>query len=170
MRERCVRIGSAGKTFAMTGWKIGYISAPRTLAEVIVRAHQFVTFTSVPALQKAVAVGLAGEAEYFSRLAGDLQTARDVLRSGLEDIGFKVLPCHGTYFINADFSELDAERDDMEFCRHITSAARVAAIPVSVFYEAGNAHIPRKLARFCFCKDTAMLDDAVERLRKYFGT
>jgi aspartate/methionine/tyrosine aminotransferase len=169
MRERCVRIGSAGKTFSMTGWKIGYISAPRALAEVIARAHQFVTFTSVPALQKAVAVGLASESEYFSQLAADLQTARDLLRAGLEDIGFKVLPCHGTYFINADFSDLDKERDDMAFCRHITNVAKVAAIPVSVFYEPGNPHAPRTLARFCFCKDAAVLTEAVARLRRYFA-
>ncbi len=168
MRERCVRIGSAGKTFSMTGWKIGYISAPRVLAEVIARAHQFVTFTTVPALQKAVAVGLASEPEYFSRLAAELQIARDLLRAGLEDIGFKVLPCHGTYFINADYSDLDKERDDMEFCRHITAAAKVAAIPVSVFYETGNPGTPRNLARFCFCKDNAVLTEAVARLRRYF--
>ena len=169
MRSRCMRIGSAGKTFSMTGWKIGYISAPRALAEVIARAHQFVTFTSVPALQKAVAVGLASETEYFSRLAAELQTTRDLLRAGLEDIGFKVLPCHGTYFINADFSELDKERDDMAFCRHITAAAKVAAIPVSAFYEPGNPNMPRTLARFCFCKDPAVLTEALARLRRYFA-
>jgi len=169
MRDRCLRIGSAGKTFAMTGWKIGYISAPRALAEVIARVHQFVTFTSVPALQKAVAVGLGSEPAYYSRLATDLQSARDVLREGLEGIGFKVLPCHGTYFINADFSELDQQRDDLAFCRHITAAAKVAAIPVSVFYEPGNPSTPRHLARFCFCKDTAVLTEAVARLRRYFA-
>lgn len=169
VRERCARIGSAGKTFSMTGWKIGYISAPRALAEVIARAHQFVTFTSIPALQKAVAVGLASEAGYFSKLAAGLQATRDLLRDGLEDIGFKVLPCQGTYFLNADFSALDGERDDMAFCRHITAAAGVAAIPVSAFYEPGNADVPRTLARFCFCKDAALLTEAVARLQRHFA-
>lgn len=169
MRERCVRIGSAGKTFSMTGWKIGYVSAPRVLAEVIARVHQFVTFTSLPAVQKAVAAGLASDPAYFEGLAAELQHTRDLLAEGLAAVGFSVLPCHGTYFINADFSALDRDRDDAEFCRHITAAARVAAIPVSVFYEPGNPDTPRTLARFCFCKDPAVLEEAVARLRRHFS-
>ncbi len=169
MGERCVRIGSAGKTFSMTGWKIGYISAPRPLAEVIARAHQFVTFTSVPALQKAVAVGLGSDMEYFNELAAGLQETRDLLTHGLNEIGFKVLPCDGTYFINADFRELDPDRDDMAFCRHITETAKVSAIPVSAFYEPGSPNIPRNLARFCFCKDAALLTEALARLRRHFA-
>lgn len=169
MRERSVRIGSAGKTFALTGWKIGYITAPRDLAAVIAKTHQFVTFTSVPALQYAVAAGLGSDDAYFRKLAGDLQATRDLLSEGLEELGFDVLPCHGTYFVNADFSELDRERDDVAFCRHITVTAKVAAIPVSVFYTPNSPNVPRKLARFCFCKEPALLDEAIRRLRQTFS-
>jgi aspartate/methionine/tyrosine aminotransferase len=169
MRERCVRIGSAGKTFSLTGWKIGYVSAPRRLAEVIAKAHQFVTFTSAPALQHAVAVGLASDDGYFAALAAGMQANRDLLSAGLSGAGFRVLPSHGTYFINADFSGLDATRNDMDFCTNLTVAAGVAAIPVSAFYDPASPGVPRKLARFCFCKDPASLEEAAGRLKKYFG-
>lgn len=167
MRERCVRIGSAGKTFSLTGWKIGYVTAPRELAAVIARTHQFVTFTSAPALQHAVAVGLESDDAYFRDLAAGMERNRDLLGAGLARAGFRVLPCHGTYFINADFGALDAARDDMEFCRNLTIAAKVAAIPVSAFYDPAGTGVPRKLARFCFCKETPLIEEAVSRLVKY---
>lgn len=168
MRERCLRIGSAGKTFSLTGWKIGYITVDRSLADAIANTHQFVTFTSAPALQHAVAVGLRSDDAYFKGLTEDLERKRNLLASGLERIGFSVLPCHGTYFVNADFSALDPDADDMEFCRRLTMEAQVAAIPVSVFYQRDSVNIPRRLARFCFCKDDAVLDEALRRLDRYF--
>lgn len=169
MRDRCVRIGSAGKTFSMTGWKVGYISAPRPLAEVIARVHQFMTFTTVPALQKAAAAGLAAPDEYFSALARGLQERRDQLHAGLADVGFDVLPCHGTYFLSADFAALAPGMGDLEFCMDITRSARVAAIPVSAFYDPGAASVPHTLVRFCFCKNPAVLTEAVARLRSRFA-
>jgi aspartate/methionine/tyrosine aminotransferase len=169
MRERCVRIGSAGKTFSLTGWKIGYVTAPRRLASVIAKTHQFVTFTSAPALQHAVAVGLASPDGYFRELAAGMQASRDRLVGGLREAGFSVLPCHGTYFVNADFSALDTHRDDMAFCVNLAQAAGVAAIPVSAFYDPGSRDVPRNLARFCFCKDDRSLDEAVQRLKRYFA-
>lgn len=168
MRERTVRIGSAGKTFALTGWKIGYVSAPRALASVILKAHQFVTFASAPHLQKAVAVGLASEDAYFAKVASDLEQTRDLLSRGLDELGFRVLPCHGTYFVNADFRALDARRDDAEFSRYLTTEARVAAIPLSAFYRPDAPGRPDHLVRFCFCKAPALLEEAIERLRKTF--
>lgn len=168
MRERCLRIGSAGKTFSLTGWKIGYVTVDRSLADVIAKTHQFVTFTSAPALQHAVAVGLRSEDEYFLNLAGELERKRDRLATGLERIGFRVLPCHGTYFVNADFSALDPVSDDLDFCRKITVDARVAAIPVSAFYQKDSANIPRRLARFCFCKEDSLLEEALRRLGRFF--
>jgi len=168
MRERCVRIGSAGKTFSLTGWKIGYVTAPRELAAVIAKTHQFVTFTSAPALQHAVAIGLASDTAYFRDLAAEMERNRDLLGAGLARAGFRVLPCDGTYFVNADFGALDAARDDMEFCRNLAVAAKVAAIPVSAFYDARSPDVPRKLARFCFCKETALLEEAVARMVRYF--
>lgn len=169
MRGRCLRIGSAGKTFSLTGWKIGYITVDRSLAEVIAKTHQFVTFTSVPALQHAVAVGLRSEDEYFEKLARDLEQMRDLLSAGLKRVGFEVLPCHGTYFVNADFSALDPAADDMQFCRRLTVEARVAAIPVSAFFDPDSPDPPRHLARFCFCKEREMLEEAITRLDRYFS-
>ena len=165
MRERCARIGSAGKTFSLTGWKVGYITAPARLAAVIARAHQNLTFTTPPNLQRAVAVGLAKDDAYFEGLAADLAAKRDFLSAGLSAIGFQVLPTAGSYFVTADFSPLGFAGDDTAFCRHITEHAGVAAIPVSAFY-AGEA--PRHYARFAFCKRDDVLDEAISRLSAHF--
>ncbi len=165
MRERCLRIGSAGKTFSFTGWKVGYISGPASLISVVAKAHQNLTFTTAPNLQRAVAQGLAKDDAYFTGLAMGMQERRDRLGAGLEAAGFAVLPTHGSYFITADFSPLGFEGDDIAFCRHITEHARVAAIPVSAFYE-GDA--PRHFARFAFCKRPEVLDEAVARLTAHF--
>ena len=165
MRERCLRIGSAGKTFSLTGWKIGYVSGPASLINVVTKAHQNLTFTSAPNLQRAVAVGLAKDDAYFAALSGQLQARRDLLGEGLARIGFGVLPTQGSYFITADFAPLGFAGDDVEFCRHITEAARVTAIPVSAFYE-GDA--PRHYARFAFCKQPAVLNEALARLASHF--
>ncbi len=165
MRDRCIRIGSAGKTFSLTGWKIGYITACPALLQPILKAHQFVTFTSAPNLQSAVAYGLTKDDSYFNGLSGDLQARRDYLGTGLKEIGFGVLDCQGSYFITTDFRPLGFNGTDEDFCRHITTEARVAAVPVSAFYEGADiAHF----ARFCFCKEIASLDEALKRLRAHF--
>ena len=170
MRERCLRIGSAGKTFALTGWKVGYISCDASLSGNVARAHQNLTFTTPPNLQRAVAVGLAKEDAYFAELAGALQAKRDVLASGLAELGLRVLPTQGTYFISAEFSSLGFPGDDAAFCRHITEHAGVAAIPVSAFYDAeGGADIPRHYARFAFCKREEVLREALGRLRAWLA-
>jgi len=166
MRERCIRIGSAGKTFSLTGWKIGYISAPQTLATVATKAHQNLTFTSAPNLQRAVAVGLGKDDAYFEKLAGDLQAKRDRMAEGLTRLGFTVLPVQGSYFITADFRPVGFNGDDVAFCRHITEHAKVTAIPVTAFYE-GEA--PNHYARFAFCKREAVLDEALARLGQLFA-
>ena len=165
MRERCARIGSAGKTFSLTGWKVGYITAPSNLLTPIARAHQFLTFTTPPNLQAAVAYGLAKDNSYFYNLAADLQGLRDYLREGLSDLGFSVLPCEGTYFITTDFRPLGFNGDDVEFCQHITTEAGVAAVPVSAFYQSGEVQY---FARFCFCKEQASLTKALDRLGEHF--
>ena len=161
LRERCLRIGSAGKTFGMTGWKVGYVTAPAALASVVAKAHQNLTFTTPPNLQRAVAVGLAKDDAYFAGLAGDLAAKRDRLSAGLAGLGFGVLPAMGSYFVTADFAPLGFAGDDVAFCTHITEAAGVTAIPVSAFYE-GSA--PSHYARFAFCKRESVLDAAVARL------
>ena len=165
MRERCLRIGSAGKTFSLTGWKVGYITATAALASVAAKAHQNLTFTTPPNLQRAVAVGLGKDDAYFAGLAGDLAERRDRLSAGLARLGFGVLPAQGSYFVTADFAPLGFAGDDVAFCRHITEQARVTAIPVSAFY-AGDA--PSHYARFAFCKRPEVLDEALARLGAHF--
>lgn len=168
MRERSMRIGSAGKTFSLTGWKVGYVCAGRDLADTVARAHQFLTFTTAPALQHAVALGLDSDDGCFLDLAADMQSRRDILAEGLRKIGFRLLPCHGTYFLVVDFSPLDDSRSDEEFCRTITMEAGVAAIPLSAFYQPDVALVPRNLIRFCFCKKPEVLKEAVNRLADFF--
>ena len=166
MRDRCLRIGSAGKTFSLTGWKVGYITACPALAGVAARAHQNLAFTTPPNLQRAVAVGLAKDDGYFAGLAAGLAARRDQLADGLARIGFGVLPVQGSYFITADFAPLGYAGNDAAFCRHITEAAGVTAIPVSAFYE-GEA--PDHYARFAFCKRPEVLDAALARLQAHFA-
>ena len=166
LRERVMRIGSAGKTFSLTGWKVGYVTAPAALATVVAKAHQNLTFTTAPNLQRAVAVGLAKDDAYFANIGAALQAKRDRLGAGLASLGLTVLPAHGSYFITTDFAPLGFAGDDVAFCRHITEAAGVTAIPVTAFYDQPDA--PRHYARFAFCKRDEVLDEAVARLRKHF--
>ncbi len=161
LRERTVRIGSAGKTFSLTGWKIGYVTAPAPLAAAIARAHQTVVFASAPNLQRAVAVGLGLDDAFFAGLGRDLARKRDVLASGLAELGLPPLPAAGSYFLTVDIAPLGFE-DDLAFCRAITENGGVAAIPVSAFYAERG---PTSLVRFAFCKRETVLADAVRRLR-----
>jgi N-succinyldiaminopimelate aminotransferase len=161
MRDRAVRIGSAGKTFSLTGWKIGYVTAAPQLLQPIAKAHQFNTFTTAPNLQKAIAFGLGKGDEYFATLVSDQQAKRDRLAAGLTRLGFGVVPCAGTYFIAADIAAL-GYGDDVAFCRAMTIEAGVAAVPMSVFYDAPGG--PTNFIRFCFCKRNEVLDAAIERL------
>lgn len=145
MRERCLKIGSAGKTFSLTGWKVGYITAPAALLAPVSRCHQFLVFTTPPNLQRAVAYGLDKDDSYFTGLTDGMRVKRDRLATGLARIGFDLLDCEGPYFINAGFRRLGFNGDDMAFCRHITTEAGVTAIPVNAFYAGGAA--PATIAR-----------------------
>ncbi|ONG58286.1 aminotransferase [Pseudoroseomonas deserti] len=165
MRERCMRIGSAGKTFSLTGWKVGYITADRSLAANVAKAHQMLTFTTAPNLQRAVAVGLAKDDAYFESLSTELQARRDLLAAGLVELGFGVLPTQGSYFITCDFTPLGFAGDDIAFCRHLTETAKVTAIPVSAFYAGADA--PKHFVRFAFCKREAVLEEALQRMRAW---
>jgi aspartate/methionine/tyrosine aminotransferase len=167
MFERTMRIGSAGKTFSLTGWKIGYVTAPPPLTTVVARAHQNLTFASAPNLQRAVAVGLAKGDAYFAGLSVRLQARRDQLAAGLANVGLSVLPAQGTYFITTDFSPVGFDGDDVAFCRHLTEHAGVAAIPLSAFYDTPDP--PRHYARFAFCKRPEVLAEAIARLAAHFG-
>jgi aspartate/methionine/tyrosine aminotransferase len=166
IRDRVARIGSAGKSFSVTGWKVGYVMADPKLLGTIARAHQFVTFTTPPALQAAVAAGLALPDSYFTGLKHELQARRDVLTDGLNRLGFVARPAQATYFAVADFSAFDTEDDDLAFCRRMVAEAGVAAIPLSAFYE--NRDL-RGHIRFCFAKQPDTLALALERLARWRG-
>jgi aspartate/methionine/tyrosine aminotransferase len=131
----------------------------------IMKAHQFLTFTTPPNLQSAVAYGLGKDDAYFAGLSTDLEAKRDLLAEGLRKVGFEVLESAGTYFLNADFRPLGFNGPDDEFCKYITREAGVAAVPVSAFCEAGKIS---HLARFCFYKRQDMLEDACDRLARFF--
>jgi aspartate/methionine/tyrosine aminotransferase len=171
MAERCLRVGSAGKTFSLTGWKVGYVSGPPALTSVVMKAHQNLTFTTPPNLQRAVAMGLAKDGAYFTQLGTSLAAKRDRLSAGLARAGFGVLPSHGSYFVTASYANTpfaDAVprgtgAHDAAFCRHITEHAGVAAIPLSAFYE---TTAPEGYIRFAFCKQDSVLDEACARLAR----
>ncbi|HEY4252242.1 MAG TPA: aminotransferase [Roseomonas sp.] len=165
MRARCMRIGSAGKTFSLTGWKIGYITCDRSLAANVAKAHQNLTFTTPPNLQRGVAVGLMKDGAYFTGLSEHLQRKRDRMAAGLAKLGFGVLPTQGSYFITTDFRPLGFNGDDVAFCRAITLEAKVTAIPVTAFYASEQP--PSHYARFAFCKNDALLDEALARLGRW---
>jgi aspartate/methionine/tyrosine aminotransferase len=163
MAERTVRIGSAGKMFSLTGWKIGWVTGPAPLIDVIAKAHQFITFTVSPALQRGIAYGLANEMDFTLELTKQLQANRDLLAVALNRMGFEVLPCEGTYFLTAGIRGLTNERDDV-FCKRLVREAGVALIPLSAFFESSE---PDSLVRFAFCKKRALIEEALDRLASW---
>ena len=152
MFERTVKISSAGKMFSLTGWKIGLVTAQADLLVPVLKAHQFLTFTTPPNLQAAVALGLDKEDGYFDGLAARMQAGRDHLVAGFRGMGIATHDCAGTYFVNIDIGSTGFNGDDVAFCRHLTEAAKVAAIPVSAFCSETPI---TDTARFAFCKSTA---------------
>jgi len=166
MRERAVRVGSAGKMFSLTGWKIGWVTGAAALVDVIARAHQFLTFTTPPALQLGIAHGLTHEMAFTLELTKTLEANRDLLADGLARLGFEVLPCEGTYFLTAGIRALTNE-PDRAFCERLVREAGVALIPLSVFFEDGS---PDHLVRFAFCKRRQVIEDALDRLKSHLAT
>lgn len=163
MRERCVKIGSAGKMFALTGWKIGFLCAAPALTQVLAKTHQFLTFTTPPNLQTAVAWGLRNSGDWFAAMPAALARSRDRLAAGLAREGFAVLDSQGTYFLNLDLPASGIEAGDAAFCMAAVRAHGVAAIPVSAFYETAPV---ATIARLCFAKADATLDEGVRRLAR----
>lgn len=165
MRDRTVKIGSAGKIFSLTGWKVGLVAACPDLLRVVAKAHQFLAFTTPPNLQVAVAYGLGKENGYFAEMRDRFEKSRDRLAHGLRALGFDVLASQGTYFLNVDIGPL-GETDDQEFCRRLVVDHGVAAIPVSAFY----AQTPvRNVIRLCFAKHDKTLDQGLERFARAVG-
>ncbi len=175
MRERTIRIGSFGKIFSLTSWKVGYVVAAPAVLAVVAKTHQFITFTTPTALQTALAWGLRHADDYMARLPVDLAARRDYLTHGLTALGFKVLPAAGTYFLTADFSGVQFVGDDVAFCRYLVETLGVATVPLSAFYDSSvydssvdksavSDPIPRHYIRFCFAKTDADLAEALRRL------
>lgn len=162
MRERTVTISSAGKTFAVTGWKIGWVCAPAGLVAAVRTAKQFLTYVSGGPLQPAVALALGLDDSYYQRLRDDLQAKRDLLCEGLAQLGFEVSVPRGTYFVTTDVRPLGYD-SGVEFCRMLPERCGVVAIPHEVFYDHKEAGRP--LVRWAFCKRDEVLTEALARLR-----
>jgi N-succinyldiaminopimelate aminotransferase len=162
MHHRTVRISSAGKTFSVTGWKVGWACAPAHLTVPIRAAKQWVTFTSGTPFQHAVAEALTWGHDYTAPLAAAYQSRRDRLCGGLADLGLDVSVPQGSYFATADIRPLGFD-DDVAFCRALPEAAGVAAIPVSAFHR--DARDGRGRVRFAFCKTDELVDEGLRRLR-----
>ena len=165
MWQRTLTVNSTGKTFSMTGWKIGYAVGPAPLSSALRAVHQFVTFASATPFQEAMASALAtaSAGEYYDELADDYRRRRDLLREAVEGAGLPTLPIGGGYFLMADIAGTGFA-DDVAFCRWLTTEVGVAAVPPSAFY-ADPARAP-KLARFCFAKNDETLTLAAQRLAR----
>lgn len=161
MAARTVKIGSAGKIFALTGWKVGWVVADPALAERIGAMHQFLTFTTPPHLQAAVAHGLSQSADARAPMRAAFQRGRDRLAAGVAASGYVPLTAEGSYFLIVDLAASGLAVDDVTFCERAVREAGVAAIPVSAFYAADP---PRHLVRLCFAKHDDTLDRGIEAL------
>ena len=163
MRQRCVKIGSAGKMFGLTGWKVGFLCAAPDLTHSLARAHQFLTFTTPPNLQSAVAWGLETGEAWFRQMPLDLERSRDRLAQGLRREGFATLPSQATYFLNVDLAGSGVVESDRAFCLRAVHDAGVAAIPVSALYEDDPV---TTILRLCFSKRDATLDAGIAALAR----
>lgn len=163
MRERTVTVSSAGKTFAVTGWKVGWVCAPPDLVRAVTTAKQFLTFTACGPFQLAVADALRLPDAYFSDLRDGMRRRRDLLSDGLAEIGFDVFRPAGTYFVTTDVRPLGFD-DGLDLCRTLPERCGVVAVPHQVFYDDQEAS--RHLVRWAFCKRIDVLEEAVRRLRK----
>lgn len=163
MAERTVKIGSAGKIFGMTGWKIGWLCAAPVLASVLAKAHQFITFTTPPALQYAAAEGLAMDAVIERRRAG-WEPGRDLLDAALAEAGFAVLPGAATWFTCIDLPASRIALDDDSFAERLVMEGGVATIPVSALCEGGAV---TTVLRLCHSKPEASLREAVRRMAEF---
>ncbi|MEC7915431.1 MAG: pyridoxal phosphate-dependent aminotransferase [Actinomycetota bacterium] len=162
MRERTVTISSGGKTFAFTGWKIGWVCATPELTSAVRIAKQFLTYVSGGPFQYAIAVGLGLGDEYYTDLLTDMREKRDFLSAGLESAGLEIFRPQGTYFVTADARSVGYE-DGLELCWQLPEKVGVVAVPNVVFYD--NEAEGRHLIRFTFCKSLDVLDEAVTRLQ-----
>lgn len=161
--ERTIKIGSAGKLLALTGWKVGWVIAEAGLAERVAQVHQFLTFTTPPPLQTAVAAGLALPDAWYDAARARYAVAHDRLAAALTAGGWVLLPTHGSYFVMADLAASGVDLGDRDFCEAAVVDPGVAAIPLSAFNPDGaqTAYV-----RLCFAKSDAVLDEGAVRLNR----
>jgi aspartate/methionine/tyrosine aminotransferase len=176
MWERTLTLGSAGKTFSVTGWKIGWAIGPEPLVHAVLMAHQWIPFTVATPLQEAVATAFeqAPKEDYFNWLARTYQAKRDKLMTALDEVGLTPVRPDGSYFIIVATGHLpvavpEETRRDVAVARWFTTNVGVTAIPPSPFYSPEHQYLTDNLARFCFCKTDDMLDEAVRRFRAKLG-
>ena len=167
MAERTVKIGSAGKIFGLTGWKTGWFCADTALAGPLARVHQFLTYTTPPHLQWALAEGLTYSDDWFAARDAAWTAARARLNRGLEQGGYVVLPNAATWFLCVDLAASGIALTDREFAERAIREAGVAAIPISAL---GEGEVPTHIVRFCFTKEAAVLEEAIERLATFRAT
>jgi N-succinyldiaminopimelate aminotransferase len=163
MAERTIKVGSAGKIFSLTGWKVGWMVAAPALAAGVSRAHQFLTFSTAPNLQAAVAFGLNEGDAWIQPMQSRFQRARDRMTAGLRDAGFAVLDATSTYFLCVDLQASGLSVDDEQFAALAVAKAGVAVIPLSAFAERDS---PRHLVRLCFGKKDETIDAGVAAMAK----
>eukprot|EP01117_Protostelium_nocturnum_P001384 TRINITY_DN1169_c0_g1_i1.p1 TRINITY_DN1169_c0_g1~~TRINITY_DN1169_c0_g1_i1.p1 ORF type:complete len:356 (-),score=120.21 TRINITY_DN1169_c0_g1_i1:13-1080(-) len=180
MADRTITIGSAGKSFSVTGWKTGWVIASPTLTEALWMVHQNVAFSGNTPAQEAIAVGFekinSGEQkDYFKNMAEEFKGRRDLLCQLLKDAGLRPIVPEGSYFVLADYSSVDkslyfkeddSKSQDYQFARWLLTDIGVAAIPPSVFYSKEHSHLVENLTRFCFCKKEETIREAGKRLLK----
>jgi N-succinyldiaminopimelate aminotransferase len=166
MAERTLTISSLGKTFSVTGWKIGWVIGPEPLVTAVNRAHQFITFAVASPLQAAAATALRLPPTFFDNLQAMYQSKRDRMLEVLQKAGFKVLKPEGSYFVMCDWRGVAPAHviDDVQFAHWLTTEIGVACIPPSIFYQDSDKHLGRYLARFSVCKKDETLGAATERL------
>lgn len=162
MYERTVTLNSLGKTFSLTGWKIGWAIAPPHLTWGVRQAHSYLTFATSTPMQSAAATALRAPDSYYEELRTNYKAKKDILVQGLNDVGFKVFPSSGTYFVVVDHTPF-GKADDTSFCEYLIKEVGVVAIPTSVFYL--NPEEGKNLVRFTFCKDEETLKSAIERMK-----
>jgi len=168
MFERTVTIGSAGKTFGMTGWKIGWVYGPPHLIQGVKQAHQFIAFAANHPAQRAVAYAFTLPSSYYEEYQDLYTRKRDLMMDALSGAGLKAAQPQGTYFVMADFSDVH-DGDDVEFAKYLTQEIGVACIPPTFFYSEAHKHIVSKQVRFAFCKSDETLQQAGEKMAELRG-
>jgi len=168
MEDRTVTISSLGKTFSVTGWKIGWAVGPAALVNAVNQAHQFITYAVASPLQAAAVTALNLPISFFEQLQMNYQSRRDRMVAVLQKVGFKVFKPSGSYFIMIDWRGVAPPhvKDDFQFARWLTTEIGVACIPASPFYQASDKYLGTYFARFAVCKKDETLTAASERLSR----